>query len=299
MNLPSNGFVQFEINLGCGSTNPTFVVNLEYSTDYGSTWSTLVPFCNPVSSSCSSVYSLGLSRYSYVDVAGEWRRFIIPVSITGTARFRWRNERVAGVSGSVYQAEWGITNVYVGSQCARGCGGFGTCINGTCQCDAGFALNATSGRCFSTTAQPTEIRESFEGSTSNWLLLNGVSFINSSCGVLSSGRSLYAFGSSQRRAITVDMNCVQASVLNAVIQLGTYYGSTATCSYPSQSSETIYLGYSVDGGVSFNQLGVVPHGSSSQPTDYTFALPAAAKTTSTRFMFWQPQSSGPNIDQWV
>jgi hypothetical protein len=95
------------------------------------------------------------------------------------------------------------------------------------------------------------------------------------------------------------MNCVQASVLSAVIQLGTYYGDTTTCRGPSQSSEAVFIAYSVDGGVSFSQLGVVLAGSSSQPTDYIFVLPAAAKTPSTRFMFWQHFHSGAGQDVWV
>ena len=189
--LGPGSFIQFDINIGCGNagTLPAFDVVLEYSINSGQSWSSyVVPLCNSFQSTCgSSFYSWGESRYYLSDFNGLWRRVTIPLTLSGVTRFRWRNERGAGATSA---AEWAVTNIHIGAGCPVGCGGRGRCINNTCVCDNGFALNST-GSCVVSSQIQTEFREQFESSLSaaSWTLVEGGGNVQSNCGYLASGQS--------------------------------------------------------------------------------------------------------------
>jgi len=74
----------------------------------------------------------------------------------------------------------------------------------------------------------------------------------------------------------------------------------APCEQPDETSEGVYLQYSTD-GTSWVQINYwQPQLSPSYIlwTSYNFAIPAAAKTTSTRFRWIQFSSSGDSYDNW-
>jgi hypothetical protein len=83
------------------------------------------------------------------------------------------------------------------------------------------------------------------------------------------------------------------------VQLGTNYQSTSYCSVPSTAAEGIAIAYSTNGGITFTLMTTIAYSSYRTPTEVTFALPAAAKSSTTRFMVWQPSSSGSSYDVWV
>jgi reelin len=276
-------------------------VIFEQSTNFGATWSIVIPMCNVFTTSgCPSTWvSTGESRYSSLDLNGQWRRYTIGLTTTGIVRYRWRLERWLP---SAYAASWAVTNIYIGNECNGGCGGHGYCVSGTCVCDSNAVYNGSV--CVVTNA-PTELRETFESplSSSNWLAGDNGAPATSSCGTLAAGQSMFFTGAGGRRLETIDLNTVNASVVTFYIQLGyssSIAGKTLSCSSPNEIASGVVLAYSNDGGMTYTTLGSFNYNSFQNSSEIVYNISGtAAQTTSTRFMLWQPMNSGTSLDVWV
>jgi hypothetical protein len=303
VNMTGRGIVQFDLNLGCRSVSAAWSVVLEQSTNLGTSFSIVLPLCNILSTgSCSSTWlSTGESRYFSTDLNGQWRRFVIQVNVTGLVRYRWRLERQLP---SYLGAEWGVTNIYIGSGCNNGCSGRGSCFGGTCVCDSGSVFNGTT--CVVDSPTLTQFRETFETSlnSANWVQSSGGSPGSSPCGTLAAAQSMFFNGASgPRRMITNDINTTNADILSFYLQLGyssSILGSVAsTCYTPASSAVSVTLSYSTDAGLTYTLLALYQTVVSfAGPTVLTYYLPSEAKSSGTRFHWWQP-SSGSSIDVWV
>lgn len=122
-------------------------------------------------------------------------------------RFLWQQ---ASTSSSPTPT-WAINNVYIGPPCPDLCANNGRCVwNNTlgspyCVCDPGFSGNNCNTR---SVLPPTTLKDDFD----NGNVMNGVvsgrlgGGIDTGCGTLSSGKSLYFSAASLRAAATVELD---------------------------------------------------------------------------------------------
>jgi len=177
--------------------------------------------------------------------------------------------------------DWAIANLYIGTGCAGGCGGFGTCVAGTCVCDQGAEVSGSS--CVKSIGLPTEFRENFETgsslSPSRWLVGLGGDFSST---VVSSGRSYYfsQFGVS-RRLVTVDLDLRNAEFVEFALSLGGFYNGAIGY---------VTLSYSVTGGMNWTSLNLA--GSSQTSAIFVVVLPQQARVLGCRLQWWQPVITG-------
>jgi reelin len=305
LTLNANSVMQFELNLGCGlwQTLAAFTVVLEVSTNRGSNWEQLVKICNPLAVGCTlPMLAFPETRYFLRDFVGRYRRFTIPLSITGTARFRWRNERDAGLASSLYVAEWAIAGLYIGDKCTQGCYTHGSCLNSTCVCDAGYTLNKQNGACQLTSTLVSEVREQFEDdlSIALWSPAFGGAPAFGVCGTLASGRSMQFTLNANRMLQTADLNLVHAQFVQFVLQHGhdATISTFPSCFAPSQANAGIVVSYSIDGGVTMRTLRTYSGFIHRRASPISIELPLAARTTAARIIWWQPLH-GATSDHWV
>jgi reelin len=320
--------VQFDICLGCGIATGDFTVELQYAENYGSNngdatttivgptsvWQyALGPQCNPAitpatcrnwtgipasgsfarewsSSSPWAATSVFFSRdYSTDSTGSSWTRITLPLPAgTGVPGRRYRLIVQRGSSAPLAQADWAITNLYIGGGCGGGCNGRGACINGVCSCDPSFTLSG--GTCVPIRgALLTEFSTSFDSTVllrSMWNAVMGGSV--SSTQVVGSGNSLYFAGTNgARRAITVDLNTQAAEFLEF------------SMFYTRWSSEVV-LAYSTNGGITWNLLTTTASITSQVTMQFIIPLVGTpAQSPATRFMWWQPLYGGASLDTWA
>jgi reelin len=150
---------------------------------------------------------------------------------------------------------------------------------------------------------PSQFREAFEAplSSSNWLVASGGSPASSLCGTLAAGQSMFFNGVGVRRVVTSDINTTNADILSFYLQIGyssSILGSSVNCYSPSTAGTSATLSYSVDGGLTYTLLASYTYNSFLGPTPLTYSLPSGAKSSGTRFQWWQPASTN-NFDFWV
>ena len=80
--------------------------------------------------------------------------------------------------------------------------------------------------------------------------------------------------------------------------------SSLACCNPTLATESVAIAYSTNGGMFYSlvspTLGLVSAFAYTQaPTILTIPLPLGAKSANTKFLFYQPLSSGQNLDEWV
>ena len=307
----TGGIIQFDINTGCGlSTETEFTVELTYTNNWGSNsgdpssltsrtvWPILNPAqCNPTSSGCTSwtampppgAFTSGI-WYFYNAWAGgsiyysgdfrqnlpgsyDWTRVTLPVPsgpVAGGRRFRFNVVR-NGVA-----SEWAISNLYIGTGCVGGCSGRGRCVDGSCICDPGFTLAGPT--CVPAVQLATSLRDSFADPLSplQWLTVTGGSRSNGVTNTFISGiSSLYFAGTGTRRAVTVDLDTTVAEFMDFILlYLDNQYD--------------VVVAFSNDGGQTWNSITSTINQAQGTSVSYAVALPLAARTPATRFMFWQP-----------
>ncbi|MGH0173041.1 UNVERIFIED_CONTAM: hypothetical protein FKN15_001931 [Acipenser sinensis] len=200
--------IQFSINLGCGSYQPSNSVNLEFSANHGRSWSLLHMECLP--ELCSGPHLPHSTVYSSDNYSG-WSRITIPLpnsALTSSTRFRWRQ------TGPGAGNMWAVDNVYVGPSCLKFCSGRGQCTRNGCKCDPGFSGPACE---MASQTYPAFISESFLtprlSSYHNFQSIRGAE-VSFGCGVLASGKSLVFNKDSRRHLVTSFLDSTQARIIS-------------------------------------------------------------------------------------
>jgi hypothetical protein len=312
INVTGNGFVQFDLNMGCGVANPNpFMVELQYSNRLGSdgtgpvsnqvrsgtAWQYVLPGqCNP------AVGGAGCTTWAFVEPPGSWTGSAFSYGGTswsgGSVFFSndyiadfWGNPRwgrvtlplPAGVPAGQrlrviaqrYNSatQWAISNLYVGSS------DFG-CVDacgGRGSCRSGLCVCDPGSTLARGTCVPVggilELKETFESA----LLPIRWSFIGggtlSTVVTVTSGRNLYFSGLSTRRLVTVNMDTTFATFIQCSLSFGPFISTTSD----------VVLSYSTDGGRTWVFLG-----SYITTGTYGIPLPPGAMQVGVRFQWWQP-----------
>lgn len=162
----------------------------------------------------------------------------------------------------------------------------------------------------------------FNNSTigTGWITNNNVVNFNNPCGPGLDGTAHVWFGSAAgtgtRLLQTIDFNTTLGGNICFDFKMATQGGSNP-CEGPDEADEGVSLQYSTDGGISWidityfspsgNLLPSNPGGNNSVATgataftvwaNYSFPIPPAAMTTSTRFRWFQPFNSSATNDHW-
>ncbi|XP_078679043.1 reelin-like [Branchiostoma floridae x Branchiostoma belcheri] len=281
--IPEPGsMVQFKISLGCNASWEYAVhpVHLLYSTDYGVSWTHLVPQCLPSDPQCPG----GVSQPSVYYSTDGWQRVTIPVPehlLSKSIRLRWYQER----EDSNPMNLWALDDVYIGPSCPAMCNGHGQCRYPSCICDDGY----TGDSCKPTVPPLTTLKESFPPGgllSDQWLFVEGGQ-PGQGCGVLAAGDGLYFSGPGLRQVVTRDMDLRGSTFLQYHAQIGSE-DDTAECRKPRAREESVLLQYSVDGGITWTLLHELDHEHYTSPQQDYITLPAEARTASTRLRWWQP-----------
>ena len=120
--------------------------------------------------------------------------------------------------------------------------------------------------------------------------------VNSLCGS-ASGNALY-FDGYTKEAVTNDLNTSAGGTINFSLKIA--YSTSYPCSH-TYSGNDIYLQYSTDGGFNWNYIAIYYAGYTTYQnfTSLSVTIPAAAKTSATRFKWVQPYTYGPGYDNWA
>nr|XP_060484465.1 reelin [Panthera onca] len=108
---------------------------------------------------------------------------------------------------------------------------------------------------------------------------------------------LLSFGKAgKRQLVSWDLDTSWVDFVQFYIQIG---GESAACNKPDSREEGVLLQYSNNGGIQWHLLAEMYFSDFSKPRFVYLELPAAAKTSCTRFRWWQPVFSGEGYDQWA
>lgn len=76
-------------------------------------------------------------------------------------------------------------------------------------------------------------------------------------------------------------------------------GDDVMCRTPSTPSESVILQYSIDGGVSWDNLAILCYNQYLTAKQVSYELTPQSQTRTTRFRWWQPSHNGTNLDEWA
>ena len=305
LSLSSPAYMQVDLSTTCTEdpSPSSDSVYITMSTDAFQTSSdVLTGSCNPllVSGCTSWFWKVGETSFSSQQLTNGWTRVIVPIA-SPQPNLRL-SVRMSARASTTPLRPLAIANLYVGSGCGAGaspygCGPFGVCYNGTrCVCDAGFSVAASDGMCHRTRPL-SQLVESFEDEvlSSRWSQLTGAPFRRTDCGVTAAFASLVlSLNTRQRFAFTQELNLTRARFVEYV-----YHGmNQGSCSRPSNSEEGLLVGYSTNGGVTFELLEKHSYNAAYSPKQRIVELPAAARTEHTLIGFTQPNGDGDNTDVW-
>ncbi|XP_060574508.1 reelin-like isoform X2 [Ruditapes philippinarum] len=288
LHVGSNYMLQFWYNVGCMRQWNISVapVHLQYSTDYGMTWSYILrqclsndPVC-PQGTSMASVY--------YGDPMGTWQRVTIPLegmTISNSTRFRWQQRPVDDEHSVV---DFGLRDIYIGPACEDLCNGHGVCRPNNypaCVCDDGHH-----GRnCYPWKVNnPTELKDTFDSEgidKSKWSLIQGGT-IQEPCTQLVEGTALVQNGPGLRQVVTTDMDLRDAKFVQYTATIGGE-SNLDDCFKPYRRDQSVSLQYSIDGGIHWNTLHTLDYASYLKPRRDYIPLPQEARTRSTKIRWWQ------------
>ncbi|KFM74530.1 Reelin, partial [Stegodyphus mimosarum] len=284
--VTENTYIQFELVMGCRSSSATcYEILLEYSIDMGKSWDLVQHDCLPMNADCSDFFE---GSVFYSDMYQDITRVSVPLPYytrTQTTRFRWIQLPEFKSSQT-----WAIGHLYIGEECKYMCSGHGKCSSGVCKCDDGW----TGTYCEeSKSPLPTELRDSFvsEPSNSKYALIVG-GILSDLCGPLASGTSLHFYGSCSRQIVTKDLNLEKASVI-------TFYFRYGCISAPINSNHTVFLQYSLNGGIIWKTMKELYFKSYLIPSYVAVPLPDDARAKVVRIRWWQAQHSGRAHNDWA
>ncbi|XP_051890268.1 reelin isoform X1 [Pristis pectinata] len=294
MQIGASYMLQFNLVMGCGKPFTLHVdnqISLEYSTNHGLTWHLVQEECFPSMPSCQEFTSASVYHSSEFP---QWKRVTVPLqqkTWSSATRFRWSQ------SYYMVQDEWALDDIYIGQQCPGMCNGHGWCHNGLCSCDPGYRGSS----CKPEVMLPSTVTCDFENEAvmkNDWQEVIGGQIVKpeEGCGIISSGSSLYFSENGKRQLVSWDLDTQWVDFIQFYIRIG---GNTGSCNTPDSREEGVLLQYSNNGGITWNLLSEMYFSDFSQPRFVYFELPASAKTTCTRFRWWQAVHSGEGYDQWA
>ena len=150
---------------------------------------------------------------------------------------------------------------------------------------------------------PSELKDDFTSGIvdpNNWLLYQGVTGTQPvRCGPVSGPSALLFADSGPRQIISVDMNTTDTQYLQFRIRIGTYTSSSTTCNVVDSQDEGVLVHHSNDGGLTWQLLKELAYNAYTSPGYVVVDLPTGARSTATRFRWWQPHNQGLNKDEWV
>ncbi|XP_076045051.1 reelin-like isoform X2 [Oratosquilla oratoria] len=283
-------FFQAQVNLECGDGGAA-TVEVEFSTDGGLSWLPMHRHCLP--ENCKGPYS-AITSMIEAQTTDRWGLVTIPfpyAAMTPQTRLRMRQ-----VNGGTNTA-WAVDNVFVG-RCPQGCNGRGFCQpEGHCKCEYGFS---GAGCELPERENPVYVSEPFTGlvnNSANILKVEGGEG-GYQCGVLGQGRAAVFLGEGYRGITTVDINTTDAHFLQFHFVAG-MPSDVGNCPGPDQASESIYVHYSCNGGVTWTLLHTLHAFHHKSPGHVSRDLPPAAKNIACRFQIWQAHHSGAGKDMWA
>ncbi|XP_041109989.1 reelin-like isoform X1 [Polyodon spathula] len=294
MQIGASYMIQFSLVMGCGqdfTPNMDNQVSLEYSSNHGLTWHLVQETCLPGMPSCPEFTSPSVYHPSEFT---SWRRVTLSLphkTWSSATRFRWIQSYYTG------QDEWALDSIYIGQQCSHMCHGHGWCNHGLCSCDEGF----TGPDCQPEAHLSSNIMSDFESQNallSTWQEVLGGELVKpeQGCGVISSGSSLYFSKAGRRQLVSWDLETSWVDFLQFYLRVG---GETAECNRADNREEGVLLQYSNNGGITWGLLAEMYFSDFTKPRFVYYELPEAAKTSCTRFRWWQPMHSGEGYDQWA
>ncbi|PKU41761.1 reelin isoform x1 [Limosa lapponica baueri] len=195
---PTEGWImQFKVSVGCKTSEKLAQnqVHVQYSTDFGVSWSYLVPQCLPADPKCSG----SVSQPSVFFPTKGWKRvtYSLPENLVGNpVRFRFYQK--------YSDMQWAIDNFYLGPGCLENCRGHGDCLNEQCICDPGYS----GPNCYLTQTLKTFLKERFDNEEIKpdlWMSLEGGNTCTE-CGILAEDTTLYFGGATVRQAVTQDLD---------------------------------------------------------------------------------------------
>ncbi|OXB71770.1 UNVERIFIED_CONTAM: hypothetical protein H355_005659, partial [Colinus virginianus] len=163
---PTEGWImQFKVSVGCKTSEKLTQnqVHVQYSTDFGVSWSYLVPQCLPADPKCSG----SVSQPSVFFPTKGWKRvtYALPENLVGNpVRFRFYQK--------YSDMQWAIDNFYLGPGCLENCRGHGDCLKEQCICDPGYS----GPNCYLTQTLKTFLKERFDNEEIKpdlWMSLEG------------------------------------------------------------------------------------------------------------------------------
>ncbi|TRY95474.1 hypothetical protein DNTS_000445 [Danionella cerebrum] len=278
-------FLQFDVSFGCGrAVSTAHGVHLEFSTDLGRRWTLVTPECVPPALGCHthtqrSVYSAPQFLH--------WKRVTINLpssAISPRTRFRWIQPRFSpGADG------WALDNVRLMPGCPWLCSGHGLCDSGHCNCDEGFG----GPHCVPVLPLPSFLKEDFNDNlrADVWPEVYGAERGTLSGEPLKSGTALIFKGEGLRMLVSTDLDCSHTTYLQFSFKF-------ITKGVPERS-HSVLLQFSINGGITWQQMEELFFPSSTETLLVHSALPSNAQTNATRFRLWQPYNSGKKEEVWV
>ncbi|KAL3853203.1 hypothetical protein ACJMK2_016762, partial [Sinanodonta woodiana] len=304
LNIKEGYMLQFSYNIGCmHSWNSTVApLYLQYSTDYGNTWSYVVRQCLSNDPRCKD--GATMASVFYGDPMGRWQRVTIPLEkmvISSATRFRWQQlpyevsekkdfNKEANYSKSAKKevvSDWAVKDIYIGPRCEDMCQGHGVCRFPDCVCDEGYSGQPCRAWIID---NPRELKDTFDEpgiDKSKWQLVQGGE-IQAPCTPLVEGTALVMNGPGMRQIVTTDMDLRDAKFIQYHASLGGS-GKQPGCIVPTSRDQDVILQYSTNGGITWHSLHTLDHTSYHESPKHDYILlPQDARTASTRIRWWQP-----------
>ncbi|XP_077972003.1 reelin-like isoform X1 [Styela clava] len=288
-------FMQFSLNMQCTDNHVDSRMNVEYSNDFGRSWSILQEECLP--ETCQGMHWPFNSIYKS-GVHHGWVRLTLPLpeaALTKHTRFRFIQD---GYS-TVEEIKWAIDNIFIGidEQCPRMCSGHGTCLHDGCRCDVGYfgiSCNTTSDDLPSSLAADFNTNNYF---TNMFKMATG-SEIGYDCGLLGTGKALVFNGEGDRRLITKPYNGTNLKYLQFAILMGRH-SSVGTCQSPQVPGDGILVHYTTNHGVTWNLMEVIPFDAERKTRVVSIPLPHEASVPGLQIRWWQPNENRQGKAVWA
>ncbi|KAG0709950.1 Reelin [Chionoecetes opilio] len=279
--------LSFRLALGCNASwdNTAPPVRVEYSVDFGYSWRLVRVLCLPGNNSCSHVEDASVF---YAPLT--WSRHVYPLDHIGPSkyvRFRWVQERSSDVSD---WHKWSLRDLYIGPACVHHCLGRGSCLEGQCHCDPGYAGDHCQ---YLTISNVPFIRDQFSSEVflPHFVQVQG-GLLSSGCGSLEEPPTATFQGANTRLLLTRPVDTRSAKFVHFLFTVGSQHGHSV-CRLATHRQHNVLLQYSLDGGIRWELLRELDHTLYTRPGKEYIHLPPQARGPATSFSFWQPRQEPP------